>query len=296
MILVVGSTGMVGQEVCRRLRAKGNAVRGLVRPTSDPAAVGSLQQIGVETVQGDLRDASSLKAAVQGADAVITTASSMPLRYEPGANSPGLTDRAGYLSLIDAAQAAGVRRFVYTSFPPSPVTYPLEEAKRAVEDRLQRGEFIHTILRPTFFTELWFSPMVGFDAANRKAAIYGEGRNPISWISYRNVADFLVAALDCEQAYDTTLELGGPDALSPLDVVQVFERAGGQPFEVTHVPVEALRAQWEAAADEMQKSFSGLMLSYAEGKSVDMRETLRVMPVQLASVRDYAHQVLGVAG
>jgi uncharacterized protein YbjT (DUF2867 family) len=135
--------------------------------------------------------------------------------------------------------------------------------------------------------------MVGFDYANRKAAIPGEGKNPISFISFHNVADFAVAALDCAPAQNKTLKLGGPEALSPLEVVKVFERVGGQPFEVSFIPVEALQGQMAAAEDEMQKSFPGLMLSYAAGAAIDMRETLKDFPVRLISVEEYARQVVG---
>jgi NADH dehydrogenase len=53
MILVVGATGLLGSEICRRLRARGRPVRALVRPGSTKAA--ALRAIGVETVEGDLR-------------------------------------------------------------------------------------------------------------------------------------------------------------------------------------------------------------------------------------------------
>jgi uncharacterized protein YbjT (DUF2867 family) len=293
MILVVGSTGMVGQEICRGLRKQGREVRGLVRATSNPAAVEALQKLGVQTVEGDLRDGGSLKAAVRGIEAVITTASAMPSRYEPGANTPATTDRDGYLSLIEAAEDAGVRQFVYTSFPPSPDSFPLEDAKRGVENRLRGSKMVHTILEPTFFSELWLSPMVGFDYPNQKAAIPGEGKNRISFISFHNVADFAVAALDCAPAQNKTLKLGGPEALSPLEAVKVFERVGGQSFDVSHIPVEALQGQMAAAEDPMQKSFAGLMLSYAAGAAIDMRETLKDLPVRLVSVEEYARQVVG---
>jgi uncharacterized protein YbjT (DUF2867 family) len=78
MNLVVGATGMLGSEVCRRLTAAGRPVRALVRVTSDQAKVDMLKGYGAEIVQGDLRDPASLAAACRGIDAVICTASSMP--------------------------------------------------------------------------------------------------------------------------------------------------------------------------------------------------------------------------
>lgn len=83
----------------------------------------------------------------------------------------------------------------------------------------------HTVLQPTFFTEVWLSPAVGFDAANAKATIYGSGENRIHWISFVDVAR-LAAAVGNPAARNATIRLGGPEGLSPLEVVRIFEEAG----------------------------------------------------------------------
>jgi uncharacterized protein YbjT (DUF2867 family) len=139
--------------------------------------------------------------------------------------------------------------------------------------------------------EVWFSPAVGFDAANAKAQIYGAGENPISWISLQDVAQFAVESLDNPAARYATLELGGPQALSPLQVVRVFEEAGGELFEVQHIPEEALAEQQETATDPMRQSFAGLMRCYAGGDRIDMQETSKAFSVQLSSVDGYAKRV-----
>ena len=168
MNLIVGATGMVGTEVCRLLRADGKPVRALVRASSDPAKVEKLKSLGATIVQGDLREAASLKAACQGVSSVISTASSMPFAYKPGENTPQSVDQAGNLNLIDAACEAGVKQFVYTSFPLSSLSFPLQDAKRSVEERLRGCGIAYTILEPGYFTEIWLSPAVGFDWRRRR--------------------------------------------------------------------------------------------------------------------------------
>ena len=286
MNLVVGATGLLGGEICQLLAAEGKPVRALVRSTSDQTKVKKLESIGVETVQGDLKDRSSLDAACQGMTTVISTASSTLSRQE--GDTIQTVDREGQLNLIDAAKAAGVKSFVLISFPNMDMEFPLQTAKRDVEQHLKESGLTYTILQPTFFTEVWLSPALGFDADNAQAQIYGSGRNKISWISYRDVAKFAVACVDNHEAHNGVIELGGPEALSPLEVVQIFEEVGGRKFTLQHVSEEQLRAQKEAATDPLQESFAGLMLSYAQGKVIDMRETLQKFPVQLNSVREYA--------
>ena len=284
MNLIVGATGLLGGEICGLLAGQGKAVRSLVRKTSNPEKVTRLEGLGAEVVRGDLKDRSSLEAACRGASAVVSTASSTLSRQE--GDSIESVDRQGQLNLIETAEEAGVKHFVLISFPNVDVDFPLQSAKRAVEDRLRRSRMTYTILQPTFFTEVWLSPALGFDPTNATAQIYGGGHNKISWISFQDVAQFAVAALDNPHATNAVIKLGGPDALSP----QSCALAGGvgKTVGVQHVPEEALRAQHHAATDSLQQSFAGLMLYYAHGEAIDMADALRALPVQrLKSVREY---------
>src|SRR5262245_18231618 len=99
------------------------------------------------------------------------------------------------------------------------------------------------ILQPTFFMEVWLSPALGFDAAGGSARIYGAGENKISWISFQDVARFAAVAAESQDAPNTTIELGGRDALSPHEVARLAEQTTGKPIVVDRVPEEALLAQ-----------------------------------------------------
>lgn len=288
--LIVGATGLLGGEICRLLAAEGKSVKALVRPTSDQARVEELKSLNVEIVQGDLKDRSSLDRACQGVRTVISTASST-LSRQTG-DSIESVDLNGQLSLIEAAKAAGVERFILISFPHIDIEFPLQTAKRTVEQHLKESGLSYTILQPTVFTEVWLSPALGFDAARAKAQIYGSGQNKICWISFRDVAKFAAISARSAEARNAVIELGGPEALSPLEVVRVFEESGGQEFAIEHVPEEALRAQKETATDPLQETFAALMLSYAQGSVIDMRATLQKFPVQLTSVRECAKRMM----
>lgn len=286
MNVVVGATGMLGSEICRLLATQGKAVRALVRGTSNPEALARLRGLGMEMVRGDLKDKASLKAACDGATAIISTASSTLSRQQ--GDSIDSVDRQGQLNLIDAAEQAGIGQFVLVSFPPIDIDFPLQSAKREVEDRLQRGSMTYTVLQPTCFMEVWLSPALGFDPAHGTARIYGSGRNKVSWISFQDVARFAIAALGNDRAAQAFIKLGGPDALSPLEVVQLAQQLTGTAVTVEHVPEDALRAQQSAASEPLQQSLAALMLYYAQGDAIDMTNALRVLGVhRLKSVREY---------
>ena len=289
MILVAGATGFLGREICRRLTAEGRKVRGLVRASSEAEVTAHLTAMGVELVQGDLRHRASLDIACRGADAVISTATTTRSR-QPG-DSIEATDQEGQNNLVAAAKAEGVRRFVFVSYSKHmDDDGPLTRAKRSVEQSIRESGMRYTILRPTYFMEMWLSPSLGFDYSNAKATIFGSGNNKVSWVSLADVAQVAVRALD-DDGPDTAVELGGPEALTPVEVVKIFEETSGKPFSLEHVPEDALRAQRAAATDSLQQAFATLMLQLTQGDDIPMRETLERYGLQFTTVRDYARAV-----
>jgi uncharacterized protein YbjT (DUF2867 family) len=291
MILVAGATGLVGNAVCQELARRGEKVRALVRSTSAKEKLEALRSAGAELCVGDLKDPGSLASACRGVDAVISTASST-LSRQPG-DSIESVDAAGQLNLVNAAKAANIARFVFVSFrPPRGFSFPLADAKRQVEEAIATLNF--TIIQASWFMEVWLSPALGFDYPNRTARIYGPGTSPISWVSFRDVAEMCALALRSPAADRRMIEFGGPEALSPLEVVARFEKIGGRPFQLEHVPEQTLRAQFDGAADPMQKTFAGLMLGYLYGDAIDMAPVVDQFGIQLTSVDEYARGVLGI--
>ena len=293
MILVVGATGLLGGEICRILKEKNLPVRAMVRESSNPEKIRGLKGMGVEILQGDLRKSTSLPPVLKGISHVIITASSIPFSYMPGENDPILVDRNGINSLIYEAGKERVEHIVYTSFSGNiRLKFPLSLAKRNVENHLMNSGIKYTILRPGFFMETWLTNMVGFDVENAKAQIFGDGNNPVSYISYKDVAWFAVESLTNTAAWNAVLELGGPEQLSQLDVVNIFEKVLHRKFDLQYLPQEIILAQMKSAKDPMQKSFSGLMYCMAEGDPIDMSKILREFRAQLTSVIDYAESLI----
>ena len=284
-VLVAGATGYLGSEICRQLKSKNKNVKGLVRATSDSNKVAHLKESGVETIEGDLKNKGSLENALHGVSAIISTVSSTLSRQE--GDSIQTVDDEGQNNLIDAAISAGVSQFIYVSFC-ALGECPLQSAKRKVEKHLAESGLNYTILQPTYFMEVWLSPVLGFDYPNAKASIYGEGKKKVSWIAIKDVASFAVASLDNPAAKNRVIELGGPEALSPLEVVNIFEATKGRKFELQFVPEEAIRAQRDGAQDPLSVSFAALTLGVVNGSEIDMKNILEVFPIQLTSVIDYA--------
>jgi uncharacterized protein YbjT (DUF2867 family) len=290
MILVVGATGMVGSEICQRLSRRGEKVRALVRTTSSTEKIALLRGCGAEVCVGDLKDPDSLAGACRGVNAVISTASSTLSRQ--AGDSIESVDDMGQLHLVEAAKSAGISRFVFVSFRrPAGISFPLADAKARVEHAITDLNF--TTIQASWFMEVWLSPALGFDYLNASARIYGPGTSPVSWVSFLDVAEMCVLALRHPAAERRTIEFGGPDALSPLEVVARFEDIGGKPFKLEHIPEEVLRAQFEEAANSMQKSFAALMLAYSSGDAINMMLIQQEFGIKLTNIDQFARIVLG---
>ena len=288
--LVVGATGFVGGQIARGLRERGTSVRALVRGGASHPKSGELREAGVDAVDGDVTRPGSLASACRGIDVVVSTVTSMPTGANDGLRR---VDHDGALALIDAAERAGVQKFVYVSYSgnidqPS----PLATAKRGCEDRLRASAMQAVILRPSYFAEIWLSPALGFDARSGTARIYGSGDAKVSFISALDVAAFAIAVATREQGAKTTvLELGGPDALSLRQAIATFEQATGRTFSVESVPIEALQAQL-GAPDPVQASFAALTYAYAKGDVIEgARETAVRHGIELRSVARLASEM-----
>lgn len=131
---LTGASGFVGSAVARRLIDEGFSVRALVRRTSNRA---NLRDIGLDVVEGDIRDGDLLAKAVQGARYVFHVAADYRL-WAPDPEEIVATNTAGTRAVMVAALKAGAERVVYTSSvatlrltgngSPSNETMPLDAA------------------------------------------------------------------------------------------------------------------------------------------------------------------------
>lgn len=108
--LVTGGGGFLGLYIVEQLLGAGHDVRVFCRSSYD-----SLNALGVETVKGDLRDTEQTGRAVAGCDAVFHVAA-VPGVWGPWERYHSI-NTIGTRNIIDACQAHGVQRLVYTSSP-----------------------------------------------------------------------------------------------------------------------------------------------------------------------------------
>jgi dihydroflavonol-4-reductase len=160
-VLVTGATGFVGSHVARQLVSSGCNVRVLVRPTSNPKL---LEDLRVERVEGDLRDASSIERAMQGVRRVFHVAADYRL-WTRHPEEMYESNVEGTRRLIAAAQRAGVERIVYTSTVAT-IAVPRHGALPDEDTHASLDEMIGHYKRSKFLAE-----QVAVDAAKSGAPV-----------------------------------------------------------------------------------------------------------------------------
>ncbi|MEH0844637.1 NAD(P)H-binding protein [Micromonospora sp. CPCC 205711] len=157
-VVIAGGHGKIAQLLERELAGRGDAAVGLIR---NPAHAAALHALGAHPVLTDLEHAGvdEIAGHLTGADAVVFAAGAGP---GSGAARKDTVDRAAAVLLADAAQAAGVRRYLLISSmgvddAPAPGTDEVWaaylRAKKAAEDDIRARDLDWTVLRPGRLTD-----------------------------------------------------------------------------------------------------------------------------------------------
>ncbi|MFZ0139656.1 MAG: SDR family oxidoreductase [Aeromicrobium sp.] len=230
-VLVAGATGMLGREVVTLLRADGHRVKTLSR---DPVRAQELAGLVDEIVVGDATDPDTLVGAMTGIDGVISCLGA-PMAFGRSDRRSFLDiDTVANLNLLEAAQRAGVRRFVYVSLllhsSWAGTTYV--RAHEKVVEGLRDSGISYAVVRPTGMFPV-FDPLVSM-ARRGFAFVPGDGLARTNPVHPREVAQVCVDVLG--QTTNVRIPLGGPEVLTRADIVRLAFAAAGRKPRLLHLP------------------------------------------------------------
>jgi uncharacterized protein YbjT (DUF2867 family) len=234
-LLIVGATGTLGRQVARCALDRGYRVRCLVRNKTKAAF---LKEWGAELVQGDLCNAKSLPAALEGIEAVIDAASARAT----DSLSVKKVDWEGKLNLIKAVKSAGIERYIFFSILNSEKypDVPLMDIKRCTELFLEESGLNYTILRPCGFMQGLIGQYAIPILDNQAIWIAGES-TPIAYMNTQDIAKFAVQALEVPETSKRTFPVVGTRAWTSEEIIELCEKLSNREAKIFRVPLGLLR-------------------------------------------------------
>lgn len=239
LVTVIGGSGFIGRQVVQDLAAAGCKVRVGCR---DPESALSLKPMGdvgqITPVQVNIRDEASVRAAVQGAEAVVNLvgilAEGGKQRFQSvQGEGPGIAARA--------AAAAGAHAFVQISaIGASENSRAAYARSKAMGEKAVREAFPGAvILRPSIVfgpRDNFFNMFAGMARLSPVLPLIGGGRTRFQPVYVGDVAAAVMAALTNPEARGAVYELGGPAVYSFKELLQMMLKETGQTVRLLSIP------------------------------------------------------------
>ena len=235
-IAVVGATGRLGAPVAAEI-AKTFQVRAIVR---SPDKARTMLPAGFEIVEADLRDVDSLRAALQGVDAIY-------LNLSTETADPNLSfyeEREGVANLLAALRGLDIRYIAKIgalgAYPPAAARIKHNVVPNLI--RMQGHAMIaasgipHSFFAPTHFMELL--PMM---IDKRALRWVGNTGVKIYWISVTDYARQVAKAFQHPEAMPQDVPVQGPEAITVERAMKLFVANHDPTLKIRVAPVWVMR-------------------------------------------------------
>lgn len=218
MILITGASGKTGTEVARRLGAANVPYRVLVRSAEKGEPLAAL---GAEVALGDMAEDASVRKALDGISKAVLV---MP---------NGEQQQAMETRFTDLAVEAGVKHLVYLSSIESVPENknPITQMHVAVESHIRQSGIGWTLIRPSFFMQMFVSSAPAI--RERGELVMPTGQGTVATTDLRDVAEVIELALTTAGHTGKSYELTGPELLTLGDCAARFTKVLGR--EVRHI-------------------------------------------------------------
>jgi uncharacterized protein YbjT (DUF2867 family) len=278
-VLMVGATGRHAHWVLRELIERGVSVRALVR--NQQRAEVARQNGAAEVAIGDLTEPASLSDAFIGMDGVF---------HIGPAHTAGEAEMG--VAMVDAARAAGVRKFVFSGVihPSISAMTNHAAAKLPVEEALYSSELDFTVLQPARFMQNFERSWNDVVEHDRLAQPYSLSAKMCS-VDYRDVAEVAAMAMTGTELSYGTFELCAPGMQDSHETAEIISDVLGRPITAVQIPLEQFVSQLPEGP--FRDGMSRMMAHYDKhglpgGNPLVLRSILRREP---RSLKDYFREL-----
>ncbi|MEU9010571.1 NmrA family NAD(P)-binding protein [Streptomyces sp. NPDC048479] len=230
-VAVVGATGFQGGATARLLAERNHRVRTLSRKSDADRP----ELPGISVAGGDLGRYEDVRQLLAGATHAAVV---LPLVYQ----AERVMTYAQHIA--KAAREAGLRRLVYntnTRIPDRTTNVAAFETRRLAEtvfrESLAQSGVEFVVVRPPVYLDNLFSPWNGPALVNEGVLAYPLPADaPTAWISHRDLAEAVYAALTVDGVAGRTFDIGGAQTLTGSELAAAFGQGLGR--DVRYVPLE----------------------------------------------------------
>lgn len=226
-LLITGASGHLGQLVLKALIKKGN--KDLIATTRSKDKLQAFTSQGVDVREADFNNTENLTKAFAGADRLLLISTdAIGARVEQHKNA------------INAAQAAGVKHIIYTSWPKAESSVALVSADHiATENLIKQSGLSYTILRNSLYAE---NLLGSLSNAFQMGTFYGAtGNTKAAYVSKQDCADAAAGALSAEDYSNKIVDITGPQAYSYEEIVKIASDITGKNIPYVDLSSEDLK-------------------------------------------------------
>ena len=293
-VAVFAASGRVGQAQVRQLLKHGYET---VAVSRNPRIFKDPQFRGASVIPADFNDRASLDNVFGQVNAAFVQL--------PSFGSPDDLLRQAR-NIAQAAVAANSERLIFNSTMWTPDSPPCGEALydliRSIEDVFLSSDAPVVIYRPVLFMDNLLTQFM--KPALIAEGVYRYSHRPgmkANWISMDDVARFMIAALDRDDLEGRRVLLGGPESLTPEEVVGIFSEVLNRPFKLEYLPArefanyiydrfgEALGPR-ELFVEFWDRFYTFNNFSPLRPFEVDVAALIKEIPLTLTPMRDWVAQ------
>lgn len=243
LVTVFGGSGFLGRHIVHTLARRGYRVRVAVRRPNDAQFLRPMGVVGqVEPVQANIRDDASVRAAIEGADAVVNL---VGILYETGHQTFESVQADGAGRIARAAKKAGITRFIHVSAigadAGSPSAYA--RSKAAGESAVREAIPGATIVRPSIVfgpEDEFFNRFAAMARLSPALPLVGGGKTLFQPVYVKDVAEGIARLLE-RGLTGATWEFGGPEVKSFRALLEDMLRVTGRKRILVPLPVPLAR-------------------------------------------------------